>query len=172
MDKNTQSKALEVIYTFFIGILVAVFVGVGIAAFYPQPKEPDYPATLKVFNPQIQPDKPTTASAKLLAEQQKYDVEIKLFQKKLGVYNRNVSIMALIGAIISLTISITYLKNLRVLADGMMLGGVFTLLYSVVRIFESGDDKVRFVVVSVGLTFALILGYIKFIKNSQQNLRS
>ncbi len=161
--KTSQSRAIEIIYTFFVGILVAVFVGVGIAAFYEQPKEPEYPSMLKVYNAPMEAGQPSTASAKLLEEQEKYDKEIKVFQDKLNIYNRNVSIIALIAAIILSSISITFFKNLNVIADGLLLGGVITLLYSVVRIFGSGDDKIRFVVVSIGLFVALILGYKKFI---------
>lgn len=39
---------IKIIYTIFIGVLFAIFVGVGIDAFYPYPKEPDYPAELKI----------------------------------------------------------------------------------------------------------------------------
>ncbi|KXK08915.1 MAG: hypothetical protein UZ21_OP11001000474 [Microgenomates bacterium OLB22] len=165
-EKKPQSKAIEIIYTFFVGVLVAVFVGVGIAAFYEEPKAPEYPATLKVYTAPVEGNTPSSASAKLVAEQQKYDAKMKIFEKQINLYNRNVSIIALIAAIILSSISITFFKNLRVIADGLLLGGVITLLYSVVRIFGSGDDKVRFVVVSIGLVVALALGYKKFITNS------
>lgn len=165
-NKTPQSRAIEIIYTFFVGILLAVFVGVGIAAFYPEPKEPEYPAMLKIYNAPIEAGQPSTASAKLLEEQQKFDKIQKIHQEKLNIYNRNVSVIALIAAIILSSISITFFKNLNVIADGLLLGGVITLLYSVVRIFGSGDDKIRFVVVSIGLFVALALGYKKFIVKS------
>lgn len=166
--KSTQTKALEIIYTFFVGILVAVFVGVGIAAFYEEPKEPQYPAMLKVYSVPVAPGTASTTSAQLEQVQTKYDKDYIVFQEKMNVYNRNVSIIALIAAIILSAVSITFFKNLRVIADGLLLGGVITLLYSVVRIFGSGDDKVRFLVVAVGLVVALALGYKKFIVNTQK----
>lgn len=166
-NKKHQSKAIEIIYTFFVGILVAVFVGVGIAAFYEEPKSPEYPTRLKVYSTPVNVDTPSTASAELIAEQKKYDAKIKIYEEKMNDYNRNVSIIALIAAIILSSISITFFKNLKVIADGLLLGGVITLLYSVVRIFGSGDDKIRFVVVSIGLFVALVLGYRKFITNAR-----
>lgn len=60
--------------------------------------------------------------------------------------------------------SLTVVKNLIYIADGVLLGGVLTLLYSIVRGFGSQDTMFRFVVVSIGLVIALLLGYIKFIK--------
>lgn len=160
---STQTKAIEIIYTFFVGILVAVFVGVGIAAFYEAPKEPTYPAILKVYSTPVEMGTTSTTSARLEKEQKKFDQLQEVFQKQMNTYNRNVSIIALIAAIILSSVSITYFKNLHVIADGLLLGGVITLLYSVVRIFGSGDDKIRFVVVSIGLFVALALGYKKFI---------
>ncbi len=163
--KDPQRKALEIIYTFFVGLLVAVFVGVGIAAFYEEPEPPEYPSTLKVYRTPIETESPSTMSAELEAEQIKYDRNFEEYQNKMDVYNRNVSIVALIAAIIVSTISLTFFRNLLIIADGLLLGGVFTLIYSVIRIFGSGDDKIRFLVVSVGLATALVLGYKKFIKS-------
>lgn len=163
---SPQSKALEIIYTFFVGILIAVFVGVGIAAFYVEPKAPEYPTMLKVYSAPVPAGAPSTESAKLEIEQRKYDAQQKKYEAQMNIYNRNVSIIALIAAIIVSSISITFFKNLRVIADGLLLGGVITLLYSVVRIFGSGDDKLRFVVVSIGLIVALVLGYKKFLTTS------
>ena len=43
---------LRVVYTLFIGVLFAILVGVGIAAFYEEPKEPEYPSVLKIPRPE------------------------------------------------------------------------------------------------------------------------
>jgi hypothetical protein len=48
-------------------------------------------------------------------------------------------------------------------ADGLLLGGVFTLAYAVGRGFMA-DDKFRFVAVSVSLVIALVTGYLKFVR--------
>lgn len=156
---------LKFIYTVFIGILLALFVGLGIAAFYEKPKIPDYPAPLKYTAP-INPDTPkdTTNSAKMEKEQQRYDSDFKTYQQKSEEYNRNVSILTLIASIIILVISLTIFKNLPLISDGLLLGGIFVLLYSIVRGFQSDNDKFRFIVVAIGLVIALILGYLKFIK--------
>ncbi len=168
-----QAKVLRVIYTFFVGILIGLFVGVGIAAFYPEPTYPDMPAELKVMQIPAEPQAdPTTQevqkSSKLVQKQAEYDKLTRAYEQKMKIYNRNVSIIALIASIIILVISLTTFNNLEVLADGLLLGGVISLLYSVARVFGSGDDKVRFVVVSAGLAVALILGYVKFVTPSQK----
>lgn len=154
--------ALKIIYTFFVGVLFAILVGVGIAAFYQGPKEPEYPSALKIPRPEERLAE--SVFLDLRKQQENYDREFKVFQENLEVYNRNVSIIALIAAIVTVIVSLTLFKKILIIADGLLLGGVLTLFYSIVRGFGSGDEKFRFVVVVIGFVIALTLGYIKFIK--------
>lgn len=153
---------IKYVYIVFIGILLAAFVGVGIAAFYKGPTAPDYPFSLKYQDPAV--TRLATESAQMKIDQEKYDSEFKQFQKLEEQYNKNVSIMAIVAAIIMLVVSLTLFKQILVIADGLLLGGVLTLSYGIVRGFGSNDDIFRFLVVSAGLIVALILGYIKFVK--------
>lgn len=156
---------IKYIYILFMGIILAVFVGVGIAAFYKGPKPPDYPPELsypEVVKPGYETATPSAERIKLQREQ---DAKFKAFQKEDEIYNRNVSIIATISAIIMLVLSLTLVKQIQVLADGLLLGGVLSLGYAVVRGFGSNDDVFRFLVVTVGLIVALGLGYLKFVKN-------
>jgi hypothetical protein len=50
------------------------------------------------------------------------------------------------------------------------MGGVFTLLYGIVRGFMSENDKYRFLVVTIGLIIAIVLGYIRFIKPEKKGV--
>ena len=86
------------------------------------------------------------------------------YNRKMKPYNRNVSAVTLSAAVILLTVSLAFEKKIKIIADGIMLGGVFTLLYSLGRSFASEDTKYTFVVVSVGLIVAIYLGYHRFIK--------
>ena len=62
---------LKFIYTVFIGVLFATLVGVGIAAFYPQPKYPDYPIRLSYpKEPALQTE---TDRQTLIKEQEAYE---------------------------------------------------------------------------------------------------
>ncbi|MEI6533515.1 MAG: hypothetical protein WCO06_06815 [Candidatus Roizmanbacteria bacterium] len=153
-------------YIVFIGVLFATFVGVGIAAFYKGPISPDYPASLSV------PRSISTSSAQLqdqIVLQEKYNKESKSYQKAQETYDRNVSIISVIIAIIVLVSTLYLLKQIPVIADGLLLGAVLTLIYSIIRGFSSGDDAFRFFVVTIGLIVSLILGYIKFIQPNESN---
>jgi hypothetical protein len=153
---------LKFIYTIFIGVLFATLVGVGIAAFYPQPQAPEY--NYGTTRPVVPDSELTQEEQKKYEEQQaKYEAEYKVFQEKEKEYNRNVSIISLVIAIIALVVSLTLFKALFLIADGLLLGGVLTLLYSIVRGFAVDDNMFRFIVVAIGFIVAVTLGYIKFV---------
>ena len=154
---------LKLIYTLFLALLIASFVGLGIDAFYPGPKEPVYPSELSVVK---QPGCEET--------QQERDLRIgfendqKAFQETSKGYNRNVSMLSLTAAIIILIASLTLFAKIKMIADGILLGGVFTTIYGIIRGLMSEDSRFRFLIVTVGLIIALVLGYIKFIRPKEQ----
>ncbi|MFH1832712.1 MAG: hypothetical protein ABH816_00905 [Candidatus Levyibacteriota bacterium] len=153
---------LRFVYVIFIGILLATFVGVGIDAFYPGPKAPEPPLSIKYCPPKNE------ISPEVRQEQKKFDAEERVFMEKSKVYNRDISIISLVAAIIILIISLTFARVIQVIADGMLLGGALTLTYSIIRGFASEDAKFRFLVVTVGLIIAIFLGYLKFIKSQKE----
>ena len=153
---------IKLIYTAFLGILVALFVGLGIDAFYVGPEPPEYPSTLAISKP----DCGNYDEQKI--EQEKYDQLQKDFTERSKIYNRNVSIASLIGAIIIMIISLVFLHKIKMIADGVLLGSVLTTGYSIIRGLMSDDAGFRFVIVTVGLILALVLGYIKFIRSAEQ----
>lgn len=165
-NSGGQFMILKLLYTFLIGIFLAVFVGVGIAAFYPEEKYPEPPVILKYNTAEAIKDEAQLAEFKTEAE--KYDKIEKDYMTRSQVYNRNVSIIALGAAIIMVLASLTLVKKILLIADGVLLGGVFTLVYSVIRGFGTDDNMFRFIVVSVGLFISLFLGYVKFIKPAQK----
>jgi len=148
---------LKIVYTIFIGILLVLFVGIGIETFYPQPQYPEYPIAL---------DKPIyndTETAEQIQTRVEFQEKEKEYQQETKVYNRNVFIIALLFALVFLAVSLFLSDRLLVIADGLLLGGVFTLAYAVGRGFMA-DDKFRFVAVSVSLVIALVTGYLKFVR--------
>ncbi len=144
-------------YVVFIGILLALFIGVGIAAFYPGPQTPEYSYP--------QPKELTaTDSATTRQEDLKQQAEWKQFQVKSEDYNKNVAMIAIVFSLLALVTSLLFAKYISLLADGVLLGSVFTLIYAIIRSFGTQDFKFMFIVISVGLAIALFLGYRKFIK--------
>jgi hypothetical protein len=153
---------LRIVYSVFIGILTATFVGVGIAAFYIAPKQPEFPAALSY--PKVSPTEEATISAQQIQQQEEFNRQQQEFSRVNKLYNRNVSIIALAAAVLILIASLTLFKTILLIADGLLLGGVLTLLYSIGRGFGTDDNMFRFIVVAIGLLISIVLGYIKFIK--------
>ncbi|KKS26039.1 MAG: hypothetical protein UV36_C0007G0010 [Parcubacteria group bacterium GW2011_GWC2_42_6] len=152
--------AIKIIYTVFLSLMVALFVGLGISAFYPGPATPDYPIELQLAEKGAScPISEETKTAQI-----KFDNDNKIFMEAFKIYNRNVSIIALVAAIIILILSLTLLSKINMIADGILLGGVFAAAYSIIRGLMSQDTQFRFIIVVVGLVIALVLGYIKFIR--------
>lgn len=148
---------LKVAYSFFIGILLAIFVGVGVAAFYEGPKQPD-PRDYGVEYYE------GTPSEDQLESQKAMDKAWRQYEDDTKPYSTNVSIITLVAAIALLAASLALVgKKYSFLSDGLMLGGVFTLLYSLSRSFAAQNSKYTFGVIAAGLFIAFILGYRRFI---------
>jgi hypothetical protein len=146
-----------------------MFVGVGISAFYEAPKRPETPALIKYCPIEKINDENTYGEFRRV--QDAFDQEEKAYESFSKIYNRNVSIIALSFAVAILIISFATLKRLYLISDGLLLGGVLTLVYSIVCGFNSQDNMFRFFVVAVGLAISLVLGYIKFIKTKQKRAK-
>lgn len=119
--------------------------------FYPEPTGPEYP---------------TFYGKELTADEQKqqaaFDVKQRAYDKKLQSYNRTASLITLVIAVVILSISLIFEKQLGLIADGLLLGGIFTLLYGVGRGMATDNSKYRFMVAGIGLAISLVLGYLKF----------
>lgn len=152
-----ENQVLKIVYTFFLGIIIALFVGLGIRTFYVPPELPQIPVTQVAG---------TTPTDQELAEQQKeqaeYEQAFRAYEERNSTYNRNVSTIALAASVVLLGLSLLLERRNRVLANGILLGGLFTLLYSIGRGFASQDTLMTFIAVAVGLAVALVLGYRRF----------
>lgn len=157
---------LKFLYIFFLGVILAFFVGLGIEAFYASPKNPDYPNELQYS--QKTPAQMTTEDKQIQID---YDKKMVEYQKVAAIHGRNVSMIAVAAAVLLLVLSLTILLNTAIVTDGFLLGGLLTLLYAIIRGFESDNSMYRFALVTVGLVIVMTLGYFKFIKPGKKKGR-
>lgn len=153
---------IKYLYSFFLAVLLVTFVGVGIAAFYKAPKHPEYPIEAEPYA--TKPMESTTESAQMREKRINFELKSREYQKQNEIYNKNVSTIAVIASLLILVVSVSFLSKIMYLSDGLLLGGVFTLIYSVFRGFSAGDEIYRFIVVTIGLIVAIFLGYWKFVR--------
>lgn len=146
---------IRFIYTLFVGLFLAIFIGLGIAVFYEQPTAPEEPVAMQ----SIGKEGPTEAQQK---EINTFHEKQKTYNHDMAIYNRNVSIIVLICAVVILAIALLFSDRLGIVADGILLGGIFSLLYGIGRGMATDNNKYRFAVAAVGLAITIILGYFKF----------
>lgn len=148
-----ENFVLKIIYAVFLGLMVAFFVGFGIDAFFP---EPIYPTAIndlymqagdKAITPELQAQITALENA---------------FQSEQQVNNRIVSIIVTIAAVIFLGLSLVFEKRSLVLANGIMLGGLFALVYGVARGLGAQDSMITFITVGVGLAAVVLIGLRRF----------
>lgn len=148
-----DNKILRFVYTFFIGLMLALFVGLGISTFYEGPSQPEYPTSIE--GKAVPTDEETERI-------NQFNRDMSEYSKAQQEYSRNVSIIALIFAVALLAASLALERFNKVIANGALLGGLFTLLYSIIRGLISQDTKMTFIAVAIGLVVVLYLGYRHF----------
>jgi hypothetical protein len=166
---------IKFIYTLFLGILFALFVGLGIAAFYPAPVAPKYPDKLSLA-PASNYDEKTGSfvaapeSAETVQLRKEYEAQSTEYREVISPrYNRNVSIVSVIAAVLALVVSLTFMQKIDLISDGLLLGGVILLGYSIIRGFMSENNVlVLFMVTAAGLVAAVTVGYMKFVKTHEK----
>ena len=149
---------LKLIYTVFLGIMLALFVGFGVATFYTAPKMPEYPSKLQYSEP-AKMDTP-----ELIVERKAFDDKQKTFNDANKLYRGRVFIIVVICAVLILAIGLLLEHRIMILSDGFLLGGVLLLAYALINAFMTENTRYQFVAVTVGLVISLVLGWLKFIR--------
>lgn len=157
-----DKKFIGIIYTAFMGLLLALFVGTGINTFYAPPKQPEYPADMMVTGKEL--------TAEQAAQQRAFDARMRAYEKTQKMYNRNVSMAALGWAVVLLLIGIITKRSFGTISNGLTFGGLCTLLYSIVRGLASQDSTYLFIVASVSLVIIIGVGYIWFVKSPSNSI--
>lgn len=122
------NDALQVIFAFFLGLVVVAFVGIGVNTFYPEPQWVDgMPAGYDTW--------------RLLT-----------------------GIILLVCATAILVVSLLLPDEHGVLSNGLLLGGVFTMVYAVGMTVSAENNLWRFVMVAVALAITIVIGYLKFVR--------
>lgn len=85
-------------------------------------------------------------------------------QSEYDAYRLTVGIALLLCATALLVISLFLPQAQVVLSNGILLGGVFTMVYAVISAFISDAGLLRFAVVSAALVVTIGIGYLRFVR--------
>jgi lipopolysaccharide export LptBFGC system permease protein LptF len=166
-----QNNALQTIFSFFLGLMVVAFIGVGVNTFLPSPAEKytkqirEMSQRQEVLSRQGTPGNYTAAQQAQLdsltaAQGDQRDKQ----QAELKDWARITSIILVIFATLVLAVSLILSEQLRVISNGLLLGGLFTMLYGVGWVIFSGNSVTRFWVILFAFIVAIGLGYLKFVR--------
>jgi hypothetical protein len=168
---DRQHYALQTIFSFFLGLMVLAFIGVGVNTFYPSPATQQAKAQQSIDR-QIEAINVAAQNKSLDATQQ---AQIKKLQDErnslqdvidsdMKTWARNTSIILIIFATLVMGVSLLLSAQLLVLSNGLLLGGLFTMLYGTGWVIFSGNSTARFFVIAFALVVAIVLGYLKFVR--------
>jgi hypothetical protein len=171
-----QRYALQTIFSFFLGLMVVALVGVGVNTFY---QSPDARYQDEMTRLQQQQDNfnrkgnqktggltPAEQAQSDAIAQQQQDLQNKI-QAEMKPWMRNTSIVIIILATAVMALSLVRSEQLKVLSNGLLLGGIFTMVYGVGLAIFSGQSIARFAVMVFALAVTVALGYIRFVRGRE-----
>jgi uncharacterized protein HemX len=171
---DRQRNALQTIFSFFLGLMVTAFIGVGVYTFYPPPEE-RFQDELQTLYRQQEDIQGFKDQAQLTAAERARLTEITEKIRKIEdqqaasreVWGRNTSIVLIAFATIVMSVSLIRADQLRVISNGLLLGGLFTMLYGTGWVIATGTSQARFWVMTFALVITLGLGYLKFVRSRE-----
>lgn len=174
MAKERTGNALQIIFSFFLGLMVLALIGVGVNTFYPSPQSKVDPAVQALYRQQEQLSRKTGGARMTPAEQAESDAiqaKIDALNRKteaaMKTWARNTSIVLILFATLVMSISLIRSEQLPVISNGLLLGGLFTVVYGVGWVIFSGESVARFVVIAFAFVITVTLGYVKFVRQRQ-----
>ncbi|PKQ32143.1 MAG: hypothetical protein CVT62_03665 [Actinobacteria bacterium HGW-Actinobacteria-2] len=122
-----RNVALQIIFAFFLGLVLVAFVWIGVITFYPEPSW-------------------TSEGGDAAAR----------------TWRLTVGIILLVTATALSAISLSLPVRAEAIANGVLLGGVFTMLTAVGMALSSETGALRFAVVTAALVVTIGIGYLRF----------
>jgi lipopolysaccharide export LptBFGC system permease protein LptF len=152
--------------------MVTAFVGVGVYTFYASPDAQFRGRIVSLGREQqaIRNSRPENALTpadraqiqKIADEQNRVQDASRASTEAWG---GRTSIILVALATLAMAISLIAAAQLPVIGNGLLMGGVFTMLYGVGWVmFASGTSTTRFIVMTFALVITLALGYVRFVR--------
>ncbi len=164
------SDSLRTIFSFFLGLMLAAFVGVGVYTFHAPPEQVD--SQIRDLARREQAIRDSKPPNELEAsdrdnirelDRQRNDLR-DAADKARKPWVQSTSIILMVFATLIMAVSLVRPGQLPVISNGLLLGGIFTMLYGVGWIVASDKSVTRFLVMTAGLLTTLGLGYLRFVR--------
>ena len=174
-----RSSALQTIFSFFLGLMVTAFVGVGVYTFHPSP-EKEFSLQIQDLKRQEQAIRNSRSEDELTPADRNQIQTLTDERNELTdaaqttreAWGRSTSIILIVFATLAMAISLVRADRLPVITNGLLLGGVFSMLYGVGWIIATDTSVARFFVMTVALAITLALGYVRFVRRAASVMSS
>ena len=170
-----QSGALQAIFALFLGVIVALVVGVGVNTFHPNPADATRAELEQLYqSQQLSMAEKADQAAPTTAEDQRLDARIlqleELARQQEQEWAAATSIVVVILAtlLLAAAVALAQVAAAWVFSTGLLLGGIFTMLYGVILSMMSGQSVLRFVLLLVALAITSGLGYLRFVRGGRR----
>ena len=137
---------LQVIYSFFLGLVVVGLVAIGLTTFYPQPRWPEI-----TWSGQVTPPAEIEAAQQAARAAQE-------------AWPLNASMIPLVVATVILAVSLWRSTQMALISNGLLLGGIFTMIYAVGQSLSGLGGVSRFLVALGALVVTVGVGYLTFVR--------
>lgn len=165
-----RDSGLRTIFSFFLGLMLTAFVGVAVYTFHPPPEQFDRQIrelgrreqTLRTGKAPDQMTSVERDSMQAIDRQRETLLEAATQARK--PWGRSTSVILIVFATLAMAISLVRADQLPVISNGLLLGGLFTMLYGVGWIVVTDTSITRFLVMTAALVITLGLGYVRFVR--------
>jgi hypothetical protein len=179
MADTGRTSGLQTIFSFFLGLMVTAFVGVGAYTFHPPPQT-EFDTRLEELSRREQAIRDSKAADDLTAEDRE---ELRVITEERDElsdaarvaregWGRSTSIILIVLATLVMAISLLRSDQLPVISNGLLMGGVFTMVYGVGWIVATDTSVSRFLVMTVALAITIALGYVRFVRGRAQSVEA
>ena len=164
---------LRTIFAFFLGLMLTAFVGVGVYTFNPPPNRfdnelRDLGRKEQALRDVRAPNELTSADRdSLQAMERRRNELIDAAAAARIPWARTTSITLIVVATLAMAASLIGADRLQVISNGLLLGGLFTMLYGVGWIIATDTSVARFVVITIALAITLALAYARFVRGTR-----
>ncbi len=173
MKTRKNNFGLQTIFSIFLGLMLAAFAGIGVYTFHPPPG--DYEAQIRDLTREEQEIRDSSPSGELTVEDRDQIDEIRSRRRVLSdqaledrkPWFLSTSIILIVFSTLLLVVSLLRSDQLQVISSGLLLGGVFTMLYGVGWIAFTGTSVLRFLVMTIALVITVGLGYVRFVRRGK-----
>jgi hypothetical protein len=139
-----ETGGMRLFASVVLGVIIALFVGVGINAFYP---EPTYPAEMMSF----------TDGEPSEAEVEASNIAYDEFEEKRQRHSGIVGIIATALSVLVMAGSMFLNKRNIVISQGMLAGGLLLICYGAIQAISSGNTMTAFISIGLGLAALILL---------------